>query len=103
MQSELPWNVAGIAPEAREAARVSARREGLSVGEWLTRHILSDLRQETDTPPDASQAPDTTGFRPPSDKLLSGQASMERLARIARSQHESHDAGRRIEEHFMGL
>jgi localization factor PodJL len=103
MQSELPWNVAGIAPEAREAARVSARREGLSVGEWLTRHILSDLPQETDTPLEPLGAPDTTGFRAPSDKLLSAQASMERLARVARSQHQSHDAGRRIEEHFMGL
>ncbi|HWY13872.1 MAG TPA: hypothetical protein VNX86_01875 [Rhizomicrobium sp.] len=103
MQSELPWNVAGIAPEAREAARVSARREGLSVGEWLTRHILSDLPEDTNAPPEPSDAPDTTGFRGPSDKLLSAQASMERLARVARSQSGSHDSGRRIEEHFMGL
>lgn len=40
MQPDIPWNVAGIRPEAREAARASARREGLSVGEWLTRRIL---------------------------------------------------------------
>src|SRR5215813_12692547 len=40
MRAELPWNVAGIPPEVREAARAAARREGLSVGEWLTRHIL---------------------------------------------------------------
>jgi localization factor PodJL len=40
MRAELPWNVAGIPPEAREAARAAARREGLSVGEWLTRRIL---------------------------------------------------------------
>lgn len=45
MQPELPWNVAGIAPEARDAARTSARREGLSVGEWLTRRILRGLPQ----------------------------------------------------------
>src|SRR3984885_11472733 len=43
MQPDLPWNVAGIPPEAREAARASARREGLSVGEWLTRRILRGL------------------------------------------------------------
>lgn len=43
MQPDIPWNVAGIAPEAREAARASARREGLSVGEWLTRRILRGL------------------------------------------------------------
>ena len=49
MRAELPWNVAGIPPEAREAARAAARREGLSVGEWLTRRILrsfSDLGDE---------------------------------------------------------
>jgi localization factor PodJL len=49
MRAELPWNVAGIPPEAREAARAAARREGLSVGEWLTRRILrsfSDMGQE---------------------------------------------------------
>ncbi|MFL6688776.1 MAG: hypothetical protein ACJ8IR_01105 [Alphaproteobacteria bacterium] len=40
MQPELPWNVAGIPSEAREAARAAARREGLSVGEWMTRRIL---------------------------------------------------------------
>ena len=41
MRAELPWNVAGIPPEAREAVRAAARREGLSVGEWLTRRILN--------------------------------------------------------------
>src|SRR3954463_2146040 len=40
MQPELPWNVAGIPSEAREAARAAGRREGLSVGEWMTRRIL---------------------------------------------------------------
>ena len=54
MRAELPWNVAGIPPEAREAARAAARREGLSVGEWLTRRILrsfSDLGEEAPPPP----------------------------------------------------
>src|SRR5215468_2130891 len=43
MRPDLPWNIAGIPPEAREAARAAARREGLSVGEWLTRRILRSL------------------------------------------------------------
>src|SRR5215472_6017549 len=47
MRPDLPWNVAGVPPEAREAARAAARREGLSVGEWLTRKILRSL-VETD-------------------------------------------------------
>jgi len=51
VQPDLPWNVAGIAPEAREAARTSARREGLSVGEWLTRRILKSIA-DTEAPAD---------------------------------------------------
>ncbi|HVV65495.1 MAG TPA: hypothetical protein VHC42_08490 [Rhizomicrobium sp.] len=46
MRPDLPWTVAGIPPEAREAARAAARREGLSVGEWLTRRILRGLADD---------------------------------------------------------
>ena len=30
-----PWNLRGLLPEVREAARAAARRSGMSVGEWL--------------------------------------------------------------------
>src|SRR5262249_50057851 len=60
MRAELPWNVAGIPPEAREAARAAARREGLSVGEWLTRRILrslsSDMGEEPEPMPPFARA-----------------------------------------------
>ncbi len=35
MKSGGPWNLRGLRPEARSAAREAARRSGLSVGEWL--------------------------------------------------------------------
>ena len=35
MKSSGPWNLRGLRPEAREAARQAARRSGMSVGEWL--------------------------------------------------------------------
>ncbi len=35
MKSGGPWNLRGLRPEAREAARSAARRSGMSVGEWL--------------------------------------------------------------------
>ena len=35
MKSSGPWNLRGLRPEAREAAREAARRSGMSVGEWL--------------------------------------------------------------------
>ena len=35
MKSGGPWNLRGLRPETREAARNAARRSGMSVGEWL--------------------------------------------------------------------
>jgi localization factor PodJL len=35
MKSGGPWNLRGLHPQAREAAREAARRSGMSVGEWL--------------------------------------------------------------------
>src|SRR5262245_35865463 len=35
MNFGVPWNVAGIRPDARETAKEAARRSGMSVGEWL--------------------------------------------------------------------
>jgi localization factor PodJL len=35
MKSGGPWNLRGLRPEARVAAREAARRSGMSVGEWL--------------------------------------------------------------------
>ena len=35
MKSGGPWNLRGLRPEVREAARAAARRCGQSVGEWL--------------------------------------------------------------------
>jgi len=36
----VPWHVKGVRPEVREAARVAARRSGLSVGAWLNSLII---------------------------------------------------------------
>ena len=35
-----PWSVKGVDPEAREAAKIAARRAGLTVGAWLNQMIL---------------------------------------------------------------
>src|SRR5882757_7147664 len=108
MRAELPWNVAGIPQEAREAARAAARREGLSVGEWLTRRILrslSGMEDETAAAPFESRPPsgaalDSWGL-PPS--AASRRDSEEMLARVGRSESESSDAWRRIEDQLRGL
>src|SRR5579862_9792972 len=85
MRAELPWNVAGIPPEVRDAARTAARREGLSVGEWLTRHILRDAsgleedaspQQMPGEPPNCWEAlrPETQETPAPSGESQSGEA-----------------------------
>src|SRR5689334_22799052 len=91
MRAELPWNVAGIPPEVREAARAAARREGLSVGEWLTRHILHGFAETGDE-----------GSRPLSDAPLAGQTTDNGLGGEPAAEGEP-DAWRRIEEQLRGI
>jgi len=49
MKHTLPWNVTGIPPEAREVVRTAAHREGVTVGEWLTRRILAEQAKPAET------------------------------------------------------
>lgn len=102
MRAELPWNVAGIPPEAREAARAAARREGLSVGEWLTRHIMRSFSGFDDAaglePPLAAVPPDSWAV-----SATARRDSEDMLARVGRSENESVDAWRRIEEQLRGI
>jgi localization factor PodJL len=102
MRPELPWNVAGIPPEAREAARAAARREGLSVGEWLTRRILrsfSDAGDETATER-WSAGP---MFRADEHMTSTRRDTDEMLSRVSRSENETNDIYRRIEEQLRGV
>ncbi len=41
MKSNAPWSVKGIERDARETAKEAARREGMTVGEWLSQVIQS--------------------------------------------------------------
>lgn len=110
MQPDLPWNVAGIPPEAREAARAAARREGLSVGEWLTRKILrtlseatSGIESTTDNWRNAASS-SAHAYRTVADSAAAATRDTEdMLARVSRSEDESQSATRRIEEHLKGV
>ncbi len=108
MRAELPWNVAGIPPEAREAARAAARREGLSVGEWLTRRILRSFSDFGDEPAPFSAPSPGYGSAPLDSWGLPQSAaarrdSEEMLARVSRSESESTESWRRIEEQLRGV
>ncbi len=104
MRPDLPWNVAGIPPEAREAARASARREGLSVGEWLTRRILrsfADAGDEEELTRDSLAASRTYHEEPAPPPLR--RETDEMLDRVSRSAAESDNLYRRIEEQLRGV
>ena len=114
MRAELPWNVAGIPPEAREAARAAARREGLSVGEWLTRRILrsfSDMGEETQPMPfeRAATYERNSHERPGLDpwglpvSAASRRDTEDMLARVSRSEAEASDSYRRIEDQLRNV
>ena len=104
MRPDIPWNVAGIPPEAREAARAAARREGLSVGEWMTRRILRSFSDSSD---DSTAARDVWPANVSSFNVAPARghhAAIPRHARACRrSENESGEVFRRIEEQLRGV
>jgi localization factor PodJL len=100
MRPDLPWNVAGISGEAREAARAAARREGLSVGEWLTRRILAGLSDMSEAPA-RSEWSSHTEFHPEPERQKRDSEAM--LDRVSRSETETAEISRRIEEQLRGM
>lgn len=104
MRPDIPWNVAGIPLEAREAARVAARREGLSVGEWMTRRILrsfSDGSEDVSPPP--AWTANGSGFAAPATNPTTRRDTEDMLAHVSRSETESGEVFRRIEEQLRGV
>lgn len=82
MSGDALWSVKGIDPRARDAAREAARREGLSLGDWLNKVILVDGEEPArsgDHPPHHN-AQDHDGFeRRPAESKAALQ-SLDRLA-----------------------
>jgi localization factor PodJL len=105
MRAELPWNVAGIPPEAREAARAAARREGLSVGEWLTRRILrsfSELGEPMAFEQSSIERPQLDSWGLPTS-AASRRETQDMLARVSRSEAEASESYRRIEDQLRNV
>lgn len=46
MKSNSPWSVKGIDPEAREAAKMAARRAGVPLGVWLSNVIRKSAAEQ---------------------------------------------------------
>ncbi len=52
MKPGVPWSVKGIEPDVREAAKIAARRSGMTLGEWLNSKILETADDIPDSRPD---------------------------------------------------
>ncbi|MFN0042796.1 MAG: hypothetical protein ACKVSF_06245 [Alphaproteobacteria bacterium] len=46
MTASPPWQIDNVEPEAREAAKLAARRAGLDIGAWLTNTIMASATAE---------------------------------------------------------
>jgi localization factor PodJL len=93
MKSGGPWNLRGLRPEARQAARDAARRSGMSVGEWLNGVI------ETDEPDYGEQMrsadyddEDDEDYRPRDDYREPRHRSPPRRQRERNHRHEREPA-----------
>lgn len=57
VDNNLPWSVKGVEPEAREAAKLAARRAGMTLGAWLNRVIRTGAAEELTGTRNAGPAP----------------------------------------------
>ena len=67
-----PWSVKGIDPKAREIAKDLARRQGLTLGDWLNRVIMEDPAGSAD--PGAPSAPSFAA-----EELQKLQSALDRM------------------------
>ena len=97
MKQTHPWNVTGIPSEARDVARAAATREGVSVGDWLTRRILAENARALGAAETRSETPSSPAYRYEREDEM--RRDREELAmRLARSEAEADSAFRRIDE-----
>lgn len=64
MVSVSPWSVKGVEPEAREAAKIAARRSGLTIGQWLSHVIRAAATEQLAGASHAFSASPTPGVFP---------------------------------------
>ncbi|WP_040133527.1 hypothetical protein [Acetobacter pasteurianus] len=52
-----PWSIRGVHPEVRNAALAAAKREGVTIGEWLDRAIRAHVKNGRNPTENLSDAP----------------------------------------------
>ena len=88
MNSGGPWNLRGLFPEVREAARAAARQSGLTVGEWLNSVIEEQEREFAPSTGSDRCSDDGSRQSVPSDDRWHHDADWDdRAANAQRRQH----------------
>jgi predicted nucleic acid-binding Zn-ribbon protein len=95
MKQNLHWNVSGIPPEARDVARAAANKEGLTVGDWLTRRILAERAAGGPAALEGEPRPDAASEVKPDVKPLG--------PRLVRIDNEADIVSRRVDESLRFL
>jgi localization factor PodJL len=94
MKQDLPWSVSGIPPEARDIARAAASRDGVSVGDWITRRILGETARTLSA---SERGEPVKHYRNERDEET--RRDREDLTqRLAKTEAEADSAFRRIDE-----
>jgi localization factor PodJL len=97
MGAGAPWSVKGIDPRAREVAKDLARRQGMTLGDWLNRIILEDSAQ-------LLKAANEANGEPPAEELGRIGEALERLsARIESAEQSSAHAIAGVDQAVVSL
>lgn len=79
MKPGLPWSVKGVEPDAREAAKAAARRDGVTLGVWLNRTIYANSAEDAALPQDAETTSKQAAAPPTADPTSVTAADLQRL------------------------
>lgn len=80
MKQGLPWSIKGIDPDARDVAKAAAKRDGVTLGAWMTQMIF-DMGREGGPSGAQSAASAEAGTHTASEPDAS-QIDMETLVRV---------------------
>ncbi len=77
-----PWTIRGVAPEERNAAGEAAKRSDMTLGEWLSRAIRTEIQQAKQ----ANRVPVPVGqpVGQPTADSLTALSDVERIATAMR-------------------
>lgn len=106
MHNGSRWTIADVAPEARQAACMAARKAGLSVGEWLSQTILSAAASELKSGrmPPHIQPGHPGGYAPPAPTPQAVLEAIQKLSgRIAAAEQRTAESLKPLAEKVVSL